>query len=286
MATSYQIRFMKLHGLGNDFIVVRAKGLPRSLPRLARTICSRTTGIGADGLLVLHPGRTKSAPLQLRFFNADGSEPEMSGNGIRCAAAYALAERLARSPLKISTVAGMKTLHLIRSGKGTWQFRVAMGEPILKPQQIPFRGVKGPGPVIGFRLPTKHGAVAATITSMGNPHCSIFVRSFEKLDWESLGCEIECHKLFPNRTNVEFVKVLSRNAIEVRYWERGVGKTQSSGTGSCGATVASILNGKTGCKVRVHTLAGTLDVSWPEGGEVELTGPAELIAEGIYHYRD
>jgi diaminopimelate epimerase len=284
MASSDQIRFMKLHGLGNDFIIVRAKGLPRSLPRLARTICSRTTGIGADGLLILHPGRTKSAPLQLRFFNADGSEPEMSGNGIRCAAAYALAEKLGRSPLAISTMAGIKTLRLIKSGRGVWQFRVTMGAPILDPKRIPFRGMKGPGPVIGFRLPTKHGAVAATITSMGNPHCSMFVREFEKLDWASLGREIEGHRLFPNRTNVEFVRVLSAKAIEVRYWERGVGKTMSSGTGSCAATVASILNGKTGRKVRVHTLAGTLDVSWPEGGEVELTGPAEFIAEGTYYF--
>ena len=118
---------------------------------------------------------------------------------------------------------------------------------------------------------------------MGNPHCSTFVRDFVSIDWESLGQEVERHRLFPNRTNVEFVKVLSPGAIEVRYWERGVGKTLSSGTGSCAATVASILNGKTKRKVHVHTLAGTLDVEWPEGGEVLLTGPAQLITEGVYH---
>ena len=133
---------------------------------------------------------------------------------------------------------------------------------------------------------TKLGDATATVTSMGNPHCSIFVRDFAKLRWEALGREIERQKLFPNRTNVEFVKVLSSKAIEVRYWERGVGKTMSSGTGSCAATVASILNGKTGRKVRVHTLAGTLEVEWPEGGEVSLTGPAQLIAEGMYHFAD
>lgn len=284
MAASARIRFTKLHGLGNDFIVVLAQGLPRSLPLVARAICSRTTGVGADGLLVLAPARGKSSTAQLRFFNADGSEAEMSGNGIRCAAAYLLSQKLGRSPLTISTLAGVKVLRLIRAGRGQWHFRVAMGQPILNPQEIPFTGEKGIGPVVGFRLHTRLGDVTATVTSMGNPHCSIFVRDFEKLDWEGLGREIERHKLFPNRTNVEFVKVLSAKAIEVRYWERGVGKTMSSGTGSCAATVAAILNGKAGRQVRVHTLAGTLDVAWPQGGEVELTGPAELIAEGAYHF--
>jgi len=285
MAVSSHIQFTKLHGLGNDFIVVRAQGLPRSLPRLARAICSRNTGVGADGLLVLAPARGKSSTTQLRFFNSDGSEAEMSGNGIRCAAAYMLSQKLGRSPLEISTLAGVKVLRLIRAGRGQWQFRVAMGQPILNAKEIPFKGDKGSGPVVGFRLHTRLGDVTATMTSMGNPHCSIFVRDFEKLDWEALGRQIECHKLFPNRTNIEFVRVLSAKSIEVRYWERGVGKTLSSGTGSCAATVASILNGKTGRKVRVHTLAGTLDVAWPQGGEVELTGPAQLIAEGTYHFQ-
>jgi len=283
MATQLRIPFMKLHGLGNDFIVVRAHGLPRSLPGLARAICNRTTGIGADGLLILTPSSGPRSLARLRFFNADGSEAEMSGNGIRCAAAYILANGLGRSPLEIRTMAGVKRLHLIRAGAGKWHFRVAMGAPILNPQEIPFQGAKGDGPVVGFRLHTQSGDATVTVTSMGNPHCSTFVSDFKRLDWESLGQEIEKHKLFPNRTNVEFVKVLSPRAIEVRYWERGVGKTLSSGTGSCAATVASILDGKTRRKVRVHTLAGTLDVEWPEGGEVSLTGPAELIAEG--HYR-
>jgi diaminopimelate epimerase len=284
MAPSSRIRFTKLHGLGNDFIVVRAQGLPRSLPHLARAICNRTTGVGADGLLVFAAARGKNSTAQLRFFNSDGSEAEMSGNGIRCAAAYMFSQKLGRSPLRISTLAGVKILHLIRAGRGQWHFRVGMGQPILNPRQIPFTGGKGSGPIVGFQLHPKLGDVTATVTSMGNPHCSIFVGDFEKLDWEAVGREIERHKLFPNRTNVEFVRVLSSKSIEVRYWERGVGKTMSSGTGSCAATVASILNGKTGRKVRVSTLAGTLDVAWPEGGEVELTGPAELVAEGTYHF--
>jgi diaminopimelate epimerase len=285
MGTVRQISYAKLHGLSNDFLVVRSGRLPEPIASLARTICARTTGVGADGLLILAPGRGKASPLQLKFFNADGSEAEMSGNGIRCAAAYALLKKLGGSPLRISTLAGIKTLHVVRSGGGVWQFRVAMGPPVLEPARIPFRGACGQGPVVGVPIATSFGQVTATVTSMGNPHCSIFVKSFEDWDWESLGQAIEHHPLFPNRTNVEFVKVRSRRAIEVRYWERGVGKTQSSGTGSCAAVVASILNGKTARKVRVHTPAGTLDVAWPEGGEVELTGPAELIAEGVYYFR-
>jgi diaminopimelate epimerase len=125
--------------------------------------------------------------------------------------------------------------------------------------------------------------LAATVTSMGNPHCSIFVEDFSSTPWEAIGREIERSVLFPNRTNVEFVRVLSRKEIEVRYWERGVGKTMSSGTGSCGAVVACILNGFTRRAVKVRTLAGTLEVEWPQDMEVLLSGPAELIAEGVYY---
>ncbi len=279
-----RISFSKLHGLGNDFIVVLPEGLPRSLPRLARAICQRATGVGADGLLVLTPAKRGKARARLRYFNADGSEAEMSGNGIRCAAAFALAHSLGRSPLEIETLAGTKTLRLIRAARNSWTFRVSMGHPILAPAKIPFKGAKGNDAVVGFPLRTSRGDVAATVTSMGNPHCSIFVDNFAALDWSALGREIERCRLFPNRTNVEFVRVVSRKEIEVRFWERGVGVTNSSGTGSCAATVAAILNRRTGRKVRVKTLAGTLDVEWRAGGEVYLTGPAELIAEGLYHY--
>ncbi len=277
-----QIPFAKLHGLGNDFIVVLPEGLPRSLPRLARAICRRTTGVGADGLLILTPALGKKSRARLRIFNADGSEAEMSGNGIRCAAAFALAHGLARSPFVIETLAGTKTLHLVRGGQNRWTFGVSMGRPILVPAKIPFSGAKGEKTVVGFPLRTSRGDVAATVSSMGNPHCSIFVDDFAALDWPALGREIENDRLFPNRTNVEFVKVLSRKEIEVRFWERGVGITNSSGTGSCAATVAAIVNRRTGRRVCVQTLTGALDVEWPVGGEVYLTGPAELIAEGAY----
>lgn len=280
-----QIPFAKFHGMGNDFIVVPANAVPGAAPTLAKAICRRNTGVGADGLLVLGPAREKGADAQLRFYNADGSEAEMSGNGIRCAGAFLAGAGCTSNPLRIRTVAGMRTLHLVKAERGRWHFRVAMGKPILTPAEIPFKGARGRGPVVGYALSTRQGSVQATISSMGNPHCSVFVESFGTGHWKDLGREIERMELFPNRTNVEFVRVLSRRKIEVRYWERGVGVTMSSGTGSCAAAVAAILNGRTGRSVKVKTLAGELLVHWPEGGEVILTGPAEFIADGVYYFR-
>ena len=166
-----------------------------------------------------------------------------------------------------------------------WLFRVGMGAPVLEPAKIPFKAGDFPPPIRGFALRTQRGVVQATVTSLGNPHCSIFVKDFASLDWESLGREIETNPIFPNRTNVEFVNVISREEIAVRFWERGVGRTMSSGTGSCAATVASILDDRTERQVRVQTEAGSLLVAWPENGEIILTGPVERIARGTYDYR-
>lgn len=285
MTRKFQISFAKFHGLANDFIVARGKGLPQNLPRLARAITHRNTGVGADGFLVVLPSRNKNCAARVRFFNSDGSEPEMSGNGIRCVGAFLLSGSRPRGDLKIETPAGIKTLRLIRTERGCWTFRVGMGAPILDSRRIPFRAGKHPSPVLGFPLRIQRGHLAVTVTSLGNPHCSVFVPDFAAIDWLNLGREIERHPLFPNRTNVEFVKVLSRRRIEVRFWERGVGQTQSSGTGSCGAVAASILNEFTERRVVVRTLAGDLEVEWPENGEISLTGPAERIARGTYCYR-
>ena len=285
MANHIEIPFSKFHGLANDFIVAEARSLPGRLPQLARSICERHTGVGADGFLVVLPPRKKKHQARVRFFNADGSEAEMSGNGIRCVAAFLLERTATKSILRIETAAGVKSLHVVESARGTWTFRVAMGRPVLKPAQIPFAGCKSASPVVGFPLETSRGPLPVTLTSMGNPHCTVFVTDFGALDWRSLGREIEANPLFPHRTNVEFVKVLSTSEIEVRFWERGVGETMSSGTGSCAAAVACVLNRRTGRKVCVQTPAGLLEVTWPARGDVFLTGPVELIARGIYHYR-
>jgi diaminopimelate epimerase len=266
---------------------------------------------------MMMPPRDKKHQARVRFFNADGSEAEMSGNGIRCAGAFLAELWPGRRTFLIETPAGLKSLEKVKKEKDKWLFRVGMGEPVLDPAKIPFKAEAVTAPVKEYALRTAHGVLPVTVTSMGNPHCSIFVKAFEStalvapvpraagtapaapraaeslgsetlrysLGWESLGREIETNPLFPNRTNVEFVKVISRDEIAVRFWERGVGHTMSSGTGSCAAAVACVLNGLTGRQVRVRTEAGSLQVEWPENGEVILTGPAERIANGTYNYR-
>jgi len=322
---SFELPFAKFHAAGNDFIVVPENDIRKLLEHargvlgemspedtapnrflllrssmLARQICDRHTGIGADGLILLREPSGRRHLGKIRIRNSDGSEAEMSGNGIRCAAAYILdsarqrleskpgnkqAQRVSRlRELRIETPAGVKSLQMLEADKGHWVFRVAMGEPILQAKKIPFKASTGHSPVIGFPLETSRGILKVTVTSMGNPHCTVPVSDFDAFDWADLGREIEASELFPKRTNVEFVRVISRNEIEVRFWERGVGKTQSSGTGSCAAVVACVLNGLTSRKVRAQTLAGALDVAWPEGKEVTLTGPVELIARGTYYF--
>ena len=279
-----KVPFAKFHGLGNDWLVVGAEGLPHSLSKFVTAILDRYKGIGADGLLVVMPPHNKKHAARVRFFNADGSEAEMSGNGIRCAGAFLAELSPVRQTFLIETAAGLKSLQKVKEGKGKWLFRVGMGAPVLEPGKIPFKAGDFPPPIKGFPLRTQRSVVQATVTSLGNPHCSIFVTGFSSLDWESLGREIETNPLFPNRTNVEFVNVISREEIAVRFWERGVGHTLSSGTGSCAATVASILDGRTERQVRVQTEAGSLLVAWPENGEIILTGPVERIAQGTYNY--
>ena len=278
------IPFVKYHGQGNDWLVVRASNLPPALSQFARKILDRHTGAGADGLIVVMKSETRGHDARIRFINADGSEAEMSGNGIRCAGAFLVEGNPRKRTLQIETLAGLKTLEKGKSSEGKWMFRVRMGAPILTAAEIPFKTAETTSPLLRFPLKTYRGDLPVTVTSMGNPHCSVFVADFESVDWLRLGQEIEQDKHFPNRTNVEFVRLLSKNEIQVRFWERGVGHTMSSGTGSCAATVAAILNGLTDRRVHVQTEAGILDVAWPQDDEVTLTGPAARVMSGKYLY--
>jgi diaminopimelate epimerase len=280
-----QIPFAKYHGMGNDWLVALAQDLPSALAPFARRILDRHTGAGADGLIVVMKPDVRGHDARIRFFNADGSEAEMSGNGIRCAGAFLVERRPQKRTLEIETVSGLKTLTKGKSSEGKWMFRVRMGVPILTAAQIPFLPAETESPILRFPLKTYRGDLPVTVTSMGNPHCSVFVADFESVDWLRLGREIEQCEHFPNRTNVEFVRLVSQDEIEVRFWERGVGHTMSSGTGSCGATVSAILNGLTNHRVRVRTEAGVLEVAWPDGGEVTLSGPAAWVMSGNYSYR-
>ena len=296
MQSIREVAFAKYHAAGNDFIVVSAAELgirgpgpgsrSKRLGVLARAILDRHTGVGADGLFVVSQALDPKHHAVVRIFNADGSEAEMSGNGIRCAAAWLVEASPDLRRLDIETAAGVKVVELIRREPGEIVFRIAMGEPILDPKRIPFHGEGAVAPVVRYRLPTSLGQREVTVTSMGNPHCSMFVDCFDDFDWRALGREIERHPLFPKRTNVEFIRAIGRKEIEVRFWERGVGETASSGTGSSAAAVASVLNGHTERRIKVNTPGGTLDVEWSRSNQVFLTGPVRRIARGRFDYRE
>jgi len=274
------IPFIKYHGQGNDWLVVRERVVPSGVPEFARKILDRNTGAGADGLIIVRKAEAKGHDARIRFFNADGSEAEMSGNGARCAGAFLIESQPQKRRLEIETLAGLKVLESMKSRKGQLVFRVHMGAPILTTAEIPFRPAETPSPILRMPLTTHRGDLPITVTSMGNPHCSVFVADFDNVDWKRLGSEIEQNDHFPNRTNVEFVRLVSRDEIEVRFWERGVGHTKSSGTGSSAAAVAAILNGLTDRRVKVQTEAGPLEVVWPSDQEVTLIGPVMKVMQG------
>jgi diaminopimelate epimerase len=278
------IPFVKYHGQGNDWLVVAEKHLPSNLAGFAREFLDRHTGVGGDGLILVMKPQVRGHDARIRFINADGSEAEMSGNGIRCAAVNLLERKPQKRTLELETLAGVKTLEKEKLSEGKWMFHVRMGAPILVAADIPFAPAVQAASLLRFPLKTSRGELRVTVTSMGNPHCSVLVADFESVDWLRLGREIEHNEHFPNRTNVEFVRLVSKGEIEVRFWERGVGHTKSSGTGSCAATVAAILNGLTERRVQVRTEAGPLEVAWPLDGEVILTGPAERVMSGSYLY--
>ena len=267
-----KIPFVKAQGVGNDFLLIReVDGLGESdFPELARAICERRRGVGADGLIVF------TGPARIRLFNSDGSEAELSGNGTRCAAALLIAEgeageSIAVDGVSIETRAGVKRLRLLEREGDRFRFEMEMGRPAYSPQEI------------NYALQTSMGTWPVTILNVGNPQCALLVDDLD-FDWRALGREIEGHLHFPNRTNVSFIRVRNRHAIEVRFYERGAGPTLSSGTGSTGAAVAAILSGRVESPVRVITEAGDLDLEWREG-EVLLRGPAEITARGEFYWR-
>jgi len=270
------IPFVKTHALGNDFILVeRTEGIPSDSSDFARRICDRHFGIGGDGLILWNPA---GDIFKIRIFNQDGSEAECSGNGLRCTAAYLMESgRWSKDEIRMETVSGVYRLR--RAGQ---EYQADMGEPKLAPKDIPFVSAIPIDRVVNYPLAADSGTFAITACSTGNPHCSVFVDRLEDAYVEKIGSLLESHTAFPNRTNVEFIRVLNRSEIEVRFWERGVGHSNASGTGSCGATVASILTGKTERKVTVRAKAGTLVVEWQENGRLKLTSTANIVAEGNY----
>ena len=280
------MQFSKAEGLGNDFIIIHQNSLDSpDWAALACKICERHTGIGADGVLIYQslPHRAPGS-YQMRIFNADGSEAEVSGNGLRCLAAHLCAgPELKADTISIETVSGEHLLKRIATSHPIYWFLVNMGRPILERARLDLKGIAGSESLIGYEISLGTRTVRATLTSMGNPHCTLFVGDFERTDWEDTGKCLETHDLFPRRINIEFVRIIDRRNVEVRFWERGVGKTLSSGTGASAAVVASILNGLTEREVVVHTLGGDLEIHWSEDQHVYLKGPATLICHGEYN---
>ena len=276
------IRFTKMHGLGNDFVVVdcmETAPAEEKLPALAKALCDRHFGVGADGLILVLPSR--AADFKMRIFNADGGEAEMCGNGIRTFAKLVYERGYTRErELEIETLAGIVRPRLrVRGGKVAL-VRVDMGEPRLARSAIPMKG-QDQEKVVGERIRVDGRRYEITAVSMGNPHCVLFVEDVERAKVEQIGPAIECHDLFPRRTNVEFVQIVGQGDIKMRVWERGAGETLACGTGASAALVAAVLNGLSARKATVHLRGGDLLVSWnPEDNHVFIEGPAAEVFAG------
>jgi diaminopimelate epimerase len=278
------IHFIKFHGLGNDYLVFEAGDLSgiEDLSEFARKISHRHYGAGADGIAVIGASEDQSADFHVRIFNPDGSEAGLSGNGTRCAAAYLFYKKLWTAPeLRFNTRSGVKRYLLQENPvRGKFVFDSELGHPKFDSCSIPMLTEEPLKRVIGYPLIVEGETFSVTALQVGNPNCCIFVNDFNDLDWRRIGRAIENHQQFPDRTNVVFIRPLDREKIELRIWERGVGETSASGTCSCAAAVASMVNGKTGRHVNVLTPGGEASIKWREDDEVVLTGSAEVVYSG------
>jgi diaminopimelate epimerase len=264
------IPFVKAHGARNDFLLAWENDAPPDrLGRLAADICDRHAGVGADGLLLVRrlEKHETGADAMIRLFNPDGGEVEISGNGTRCAAAFLLDAHAAGEQITLETGAGRK--HLWMRGRHSlyaYELEMNMGEPAVEELMAQLNA-----------LDEIHGA---TILNAGNPQCAVLVDTFD-FDWRRLGAALEAHPRFPQRSNVSFVRVLDRQTLDVRFYERGAGVTASSGTGSTGAFAAAFARGLVDDAVVVRTEGGPLVLRWQAGG-IHLVGPAEIVARGTY----
>ena len=260
------IPFAKASACGNDFLIIEGMHAPADMAAFTRRVCNRHDGVGADGVEWLFPDQKSEADVRARLFNADGSEAEISGNGTRCVAAYWIAQHGGDS-VSVRTGAGIRDCTLVSGSESRYQFRTKMG--------IPMAGEE-------FSIKVAFGDVRGVPVSMGNPHFVVFVDEFGP-GWQGEAAEIGKHHDFKHGINVEFVHVLGPSKVDVRFYERGVGETLSSGTGSCAAAVASIASGKCVTPVEVRAPGGAQTVEWAGlEGDVWLTGPAQLVCRGEF----
>ena len=277
----------KYHSYGNDYLVIPESELTRRrAAALTRAICRRHFGIGGDGCAFVDPeGENR---FRIRIFNPDGSEAAMSGNGCRCAGAFVHHRGWSgKGNLALETRSGIRVHHLLDHGELSWTYRSSLGRPSFVPEEIPIRLAGELSQVVDHPLKVEASPVPVTALSVGNPQCVVFVSSLpQDAEFRRLGSALEWHPAFPERTNVSFVRVAGPQRLEVRIWERGVGPTHSSGTGSSGAAVAAIHSGRIGSPARVVTETGEQEVEWQPEGEVHLTGRVEFVGDVHFHWRE
>ncbi len=279
------VKFTKMEGIGNDYIYVDTEKNEISNPaEFAIKVSDRHFGIGSDGLILI--GKSDIADFKMNIYNTDGSEAEMCGNGIRCVGKFVYDKGLTdKTVFTVETLAGVKTLELTLEDGVVSLVKVDMGEPILEANEIPvinnflceFNGIKFAKTNVE-KVKDKIGDL--TCVSMGNPHAVCFLSDIDNIDINKVGPLCETADNFPKRTNVEFIKVINKNEIQMRVWERGVGETMACGTGACASALASVLNGFTDRSVQVDLLGGKLYIEWKEDNHVYLTGPANIVFEG------
>ena len=273
------MKFTKMHGIGNDYVYVNCfEESVKNPAEVSKFVSDRHFGIGSDGLILISPSAI--ADFRMNIYNADGSQAEMCGNGIRCVAKYVYDYGLTdKTEISVETLAGIKYLRLqVENGKVA-SVEVNMGAPILEPKENPVAVEESP--VVNVPVEVKGKISHMTCVSMGNPHAIIFMNNVKDLDIAAIGPYFENHTVFPKRTNTEFVEVLDRNTVNMRVWERGSDETLACGTGACATTVACILNDKTENEVTVHLLGGDLKIRWDrEANQVYMTGQATVVFDG------
>lgn len=275
------LNFTKMTGLGNDYIYINCmENNLKNIPELAKKLSDRHFGIGADGLILIDKTDNNKADFKMRIFNSDGSEAEMCGNGIRCAAKFIHDNELCDSDkISIETLAGVKKVKLLEGISGMYNEAIVdMGEPVFQDKNIPYDIYEAFNKDLD--LDVNGNKMRFTVVSMGNPHAITFVENLDDIDIEKVGTCVENNPIFPNRTNVEFVQIIDKNNIKVRVWERGVGETFACGTGACAAMVASGLNGYTDESVTVNLPGGELKVEWGKDNHIYMQGPATTVYQG------
>lgn len=279
------ISFTKMHGTGNDFILIndyQKKNIKStSYNNLAKELCQRHFNVGADGMILVLPPEKSMADFKMRIFNSDGSEAEMCGNGIRCFSHFLHLERLTeKEKLKIETLAGIIKPEILEGKENKKQVKVNMGKPLFQPSEIPIN-IEDKKRIYNYPLSIDKREFKINCVSMGNPHTVIFGEDPTTLNISEVGKKIEQHELFPEKTNVEFIEIINSSEINMKVWERGSGITLACGTGACAAVAAGIKNGLLEKNVTVHLPGGDLQIQWASEEEnIYMTGPSQFVYEG------